>query len=104
MCVFIAMRTQKENIPPGVPGWLSQLSIQLLILVQVTVAQFVGPSPTPGSALTVLSLLRILSAPPTHACARALSLSKLNLKKKIKNKILLRKIKYTSNSEGIISM
>ena len=45
----------------GAPGWLSQLSVQLLILAQVTISWFVSSSPTLASALTVQSPLGILS-------------------------------------------
>ena len=52
----------------GAPGWLSQLSVRLLILAQVMISQFLSSSPTLGSMLTVQSLLgilsRLLSAPP----------------------------------------
>ena len=57
----------------GEPGWLSRLSVQLLISAQVTISRFVGSSPVSGSALTVRSLLGILSlslslfAPPSLA-------------------------------------
>ena len=52
-----------------VPGWLSRLSIQLLILlISAQVSQFMGSSPVLGSALAAQSLLGILfpslSAPP----------------------------------------
>ena len=43
----------------GALGWLSQLSIQLLILVMIS--RFISSSPTLGSALTAQSLLGILS-------------------------------------------
>ena len=58
----------------GVPGWLSQLSIQLLISTQVMIS-----SPTWGSVLTVQSLLgmRILSlSPPSHAHTCSLKINK----------------------------
>ena len=45
----------------GVPGWLSWLSIWLLISAQVMISWFVSSSPKTGSALTVQSLLGILS-------------------------------------------
>ena len=44
----------------GAPGWLSQLSLQLLILAQVMISQFMGSSPASGSVLMVWSLLGIL--------------------------------------------
>ena len=55
----------------GAPGWLSQLSVRLLILAQVMVSWFVGSSLALGSLLTVQSLEPVsdsvspsLSAPP----------------------------------------
>ena len=45
----------------GAPGWLSRLSVRLLILAEVIISQFVGSSPTSGSALMLQSLLGILS-------------------------------------------
>ena len=45
----------------GAPGWLSRLSIWLLILAEVMISWSMGSSPTSGSALTVWSLLGILS-------------------------------------------
>ena len=47
----------------GVPGWLHQLGVQLLVSAQVMVLRFVSSSPTWGSVLTVWSLLGILSLP-----------------------------------------
>ena len=35
------------------PGWLSQLTIQLLIAAQVMISQFVRSSPTKGSTMGV---------------------------------------------------
>ena len=48
------------------PGWLSRLSFQLLILAQFMISPFVSSSLVSGSTLTVQSLLGILSpsAPP----------------------------------------
>ena len=46
---------------PGVPGWLSRSSVQLLVSGQVMISRFVGSSSASGSALTGWSLLRILS-------------------------------------------
>ena len=42
-------------------GWLSWLIVQLLILAQVMVSQFVGLNPALGSVLMGRSLLWILS-------------------------------------------
>ena len=49
------------------PGWLSHLSVQLLILAQVMLSPFMRSSPTSGSVLTAWSCLGFslpLSAPP----------------------------------------
>ena len=61
----------------GAPGWLSQLSVWLLILVRAMISQFVGSSPMSGSALLAGSLLGILCSPslcPSPARALLLSL------------------------------
>ena len=65
------------------PGWLSRLRVQLLVLAQVMILWFVGSSPTLGSELTAWSLLGILSLPfslplPLSCCLR---LSQNKLKK-----------------------
>ena len=44
-------------------GWLSRLSIRLLISAQVMIPRFVSLSPALGFALTALGLLGILSLP-----------------------------------------
>ena len=59
----------------GSPGWLSWLSVQLLVLAQVKISQFVGSSLASGSVLASQSLLGILF--PPHLLVLALS----NLKK-----------------------
>ena len=59
----------------GAPGWFN---VQHLILAQVKISQFVGSSPTPGSALTVWRLCGILS--PSLSASPLLVLS-LSLKK-----------------------
>ena len=65
------------SIIKGTAGWLSRLSVRLLVSAQVMILQFVSSSPVSASALTVQRLLRILSlplsAPPL--LARSLSLS-----------------------------
>ena len=72
----------RNEIWSGVPGWLSQLSIWLLISAQFMISWFVGLSPTSGFTLTERSLLGILSpslsAPFTHSCSLSLSQNKLN--------------------------
>ena len=45
----------------GAAGWLSQLSVQFLILAQVIISQFVWSSPALGSPPTTQSLLGISS-------------------------------------------
>ena len=55
--------TPLDNSSPGVPWWLSWLSVQLLISVQVMTSWFVSSSPASDFALTVQSLLEILSLP-----------------------------------------
>ena len=47
----------------GAPGWLSRLSIQLLISSHVMISQFTSSSSTSGSVLTAGSLLGILCLP-----------------------------------------
>ena len=63
----------------GVPGWLSQLSIGLLISAQVMISQFMSQSPTSSSVLMMQNLFGILypSFYPSlaHVCAHSLSLS-----------------------------
>ena len=64
----------------GTPGWLSWLSIRLLISAQVMISWLLRSSPVWGSALTLQSLLGILSLPlslplPAHALSLSLSLS-----------------------------
>ena len=49
----------------GAPGWLSRLSIQLLISVHVMISWLVRSSPMLGSALRAQSLLGILSLRPS---------------------------------------
>ena len=62
----------------GASGWLSQLSVRLLVLAQVMVSRFVGSSPSSGSALTVLGSLPLspsLPALPLLVLAHAHALS-----------------------------
>ena len=57
------------------PGWLSWLSVWLLISAQVMILWFLGSNPMSGSVLTAWSLLGILSLPlcssPTRVCTRS---------------------------------
>ena len=63
----------------GAPGWLSQLSFQLLVLAQIMISQFVGASPMLGSVLTAWTLLGILSPSPSAPPPLVLALSKSKL-------------------------
>ena len=71
---------QCERGHGGAPGWLSRLSVQLLVLAQVMILRFVSSRPTWGCVLIAWSLLVILSpslsAPPLLKLS--LSLSKRN--------------------------
>ena len=62
------------------PGWLSRLSIRLLISAPVTSSRFVSSSPTSGSAQPVQSLLGIPSPSPLplpgHTCPLSLKINK----------------------------
>ena len=71
------------------PGWLSWLSVQLLVLAQVMISRFMSSSPVSGSLLSVQSPLCILCPllslplPCSHMCSLSLSLKKeINIKKK----------------------
>ena len=89
MCIchiFISLISFKYNsynsyveLYLGVPGWLSRLSTQLLVLAQVMISLLVRSSPRSGSMLTAQSLLGILSlrlsAPPPGVHVHSLSLS-----------------------------
>ena len=70
---------------PGVSGWLSQLSVQLLVSAQVTISWFLmSSSPMSGSALAAhgdclgFSLSLALCPSPTHTVSVTL---KIKLKK-----------------------
>ena len=75
----------------GAPGWFRRLSVRLLISAQVMISQFMRSSPASGSALTVWSLLGILSPSLSftllHTCMCTLFLS-LSLSQKIQQYIL----------------
>ena len=51
----------KEGEKQGTPGWLSQLSVRLLVSAQVMSSQLRSSSSESGSVLTVWSLLGMLS-------------------------------------------
>ena len=75
-----ASRIRIKHISLKVPGWLRQLSIQLLVLAQVMISRLVGWSPTLGSVLIARTLLGILSLllflPLLDSCLLSLTLSK----------------------------
>ena len=75
------------------PGWLRQLSIELLTSAQVMISWFVRSSPTSHSALTAWSLLRILSLSLSVCPSPAHTHSPLPPQKinKLKKKSLLKK-------------
>ena len=66
-----------------VPGWLSWLSIWLLILAQVMISWFKSSSLTSGSMVTMRSLFGILSLCRSLPLPHSLDLSLLKNKKKI---------------------
>ena len=72
-CEWTVKETKEGN-----PGWLSWLSIRLLISSEVMISQFVGLSPMLDSVLTGWGLLRILSLSfcLSPACTFHLSLFK----------------------------
>ena len=72
----------------GAPGWLRQLSVQLLISAQVMISRFVSLRPALGSVLTVWSCMGFpVSLPlcPSPAHAPSLSQSQINKLKKNNN-------------------
>ena len=71
-CVYISA---KETAAKEAPRGLSWLSVQLFVLAQVMISRFMGPSPALGTALTVWSLLGILSLSLSFCPSPALSLS-----------------------------
>ena len=58
----------------GAPGWLSRLSVPLLVSAQVMISQFVSSSPASGPMLTARSLLRI-----SYIREKNVSMKKANL-------------------------
>ena len=54
-----------ETLDLGAAGWLSWLSVQLLVSAQVMSSRFVSSSPTSDSVLTALNLLGILFPCPS---------------------------------------
>ena len=78
----------------GASGWLSQLSVQLLVSAQVMIPQFVSSSPALGSLLSAQSPLQVLcpSLSLSLPCSLARSLS-LSLSLSLKSKINIKKKK-----------
>ena len=70
-----------KNCHDGAPGRLSRLNVQLLVLAQVTILQFMNSNPASISALTVLSLLGILPLCSSPTCSLSFSQNKQNFKK-----------------------
>ena len=54
LCIIFYFALKSYNCP-GAPGWLSWLSIQLLISARVMVSWFMGSRPESGSALTEIA-------------------------------------------------
>ena len=86
----------------GAPGWLSWLSIRLLVSAQVMISWFMRSSPTSGSALTAWNLPGILSLPHFLTPLHALSLSlKINFKKIFLKRVTTGKWKYKSLDQNL---
>ena len=70
-----------KNNKRGAPGWLSRLSVRLLVSAQVVISWFVSSSLASGSVLTVRSLLGILALSSLsglpRSCCLSLKISKL---------------------------
>ena len=78
----------KYAIILGVPGLLSWLNVQILIMIQVMISQFEYLSPASGSVLMAWFLLGILS--PLSLCpSPALSLSHSKLINKLKKYVIV---------------
>ena len=70
-----------EDPNRGAPGWLSRLSVQLLVSAQVMISRFMSSSPVSGSVLIAQglepasdSMFPSLSAPPPLMLCLCLSL------------------------------
>ena len=72
--VFL-FKFQLVNSVIGAPGWLSWLSVQLLISAQVMISWFLRSSPMLSFVLTAWSLFGILSLSPFISVPPSLSLS-----------------------------
>ena len=70
MKVIVELTEVKSSMEGAVPGWFSQLNVQLLVSVQVMILQFCADITEP--ALDSLSLS--LSLCPSSKLARSLSL------------------------------
>ena len=75
-CPQLPLVISPLKVSHGAPGWLSWLSVQLLISAHVMILQFVGSSPTLGSALMAWNLLGILFPSLCRSPTCAFSLSK----------------------------
>ena len=95
----------KEIVIVEAPGWLSLLSVRLLVSTGVMISQFMGLSPVSGSALIAWSLLDILSLSfcPSPACAHLFSCS-LTLSLKKINKLKKQEIMITYSAEYYLTI
>ena len=86
-------------------GWLTLLSIRLLISAQVMILRFMGLSPASGSVLTVWSLLGILSPPLSAPPLLVLSLkiNKNEFKKKKGGAWVAQSVKRPTSAQVVIS-
>lgn len=73
----------KRNNTPGTPGWLSRLSIPLLVSAQVMILWFViGPTTISALPGACLGFSLSLSAPPPCTCLLSLKINKHSLKER----------------------
>ena len=80
---WVKMKSDRKTLVGagrGAPGWLSWLSVLLLVSAQVTISWFVGSSPALGSALSMEPAWDSLSPFPCFCPSPALclSLAKIN--------------------------
>ena len=87
-----------RNTTAGAAGWLSRLSVQLLVSAQAVISRSMGSSPASSSALTVWRLLGIL--PLLSLCSSPSRSTSQEKKEKQDwawgNYLLIRKIKLQS--------
>ena len=84
---MVKFSSQLRNTWPGAPGWLIQVSIQLLVSAQIRISRFMSSSPVLGSELTMVPAWDSLSSPSSTLPSIVISLSPnkfINLKKKKK--------------------